>query len=278
MSLEDQAILDFGTSVGVNDEIRRTVVSQTEDLQQSIQKIKYAYALESKIHDQLTKDQTHARRETKELHRGSREVHERLAIMHQKIFREMFPDSLKLELSISGTGDSAESKENDEEMLGEDGGDVVMEGSDENAPPPTDEAAGRKINPHSIVGIIQSQGVLSHKYWKFSSYVDEAEQATKAFQSRRQDAADKTQRAVQEVTKLQSELSKIQKTTASFSHNWQEEDGRRRSLEIKLSDLKVAFEKASQAAEEKVRYPRVAPRQSFGMHTWFDPYNFFPFL
>lgn len=244
VTMEDQAILDFGTSVGVNDELRRAIVSETEDVQKDIQKTKDAIASEQKIQRQLLKDQSHAAKETRDLHHMSKDVHERLTMMQTNLFPGMLHEMKRLELvGVNGVNDD------------DGGGDDTMRDAsttDENAPPP-DEEQDPKVHPHSLIGIAQRDEAATEKLDDLKSYCDEAGEAAEAFKGRRQDVAAKTQNVVQKVQQLQLELSKVQATTRNYSKKLQSEEERRRSLEIKVSELKTSYEKVLAAAKEKVR-------------------------
>ena len=246
--MEDQAILDFGSSVHVNDELRRSIVSETEDLQQDIHKFKDAIASESKINQQLLKDKSHATAETQDLHRSSKEVHDRLTMLHSKFFPELqrtlqqlTSDEDKLVGTNVGTAD----------------GDYAMrdaDATDENETlPAAEEAEEREVHPHSVKEIARIGKDLSEKLEMLKSYLDEVQDATDSIRIRRTQVVAQQQGVAQKVQELQSELSTSQETTQNYLEKQQKEDELRRSLEIKVRDLQAEYKEIRAATEEKVR-------------------------
>ena len=247
---DQQGLLEFGTSVSVNDELRRSLVSEAEDLQNSIQKIKVEIGLETKIRQQLTKDQAHAAAETQGLHRDSQEVHERLSIMHHQVFHDLYNNTLKRDLLSSSLTEESIASETDEveDMTeGEDGEDDGEETKDENKSP------AAIVNPHSMRGIRMTHAMLNEKVSMLGSFVRDAEGALENFKIAQHAAVSDKEQATQQVQQLQLDLSKSQETTQTFSRNWQVEEDRRHALENKLREMKLSYEAVLQETEEKVR-------------------------
>lgn len=273
--MEDQGhgLLEFGTSVSVNDELRRTLVAETEDLQHSIQTIKEAIGVETKVRQQLMKDQSHAATETQELHRGSKEVHERLAIMHQQVFHDLYHNTLKHELSMPPQTEQDEEntelsspKDNDGSTTkdgGTDGDDANDVANDNASPQDNDKEKSRLVNPHSMRGIHQTHESLTRKFWKLTSYIQESEESMESFKSQQKESAAKKQDLAEKVAQLEEELAQTQRTTQTFFDNRQKEDDRRRALEAKLREMKAFYEKTVDDTDTKVRFRVVAITPDF---------------
>jgi len=255
--MEDQQhdLLEFGTSVSVNDELRRTLVSEAEELQQSVVKIERDIGLETKIRNQLAKDQSHAEEETKNLHHSSQRVHEDLSFLYHKSFLESISIRLNRELGSSLTEESIATEEENatDKAHGDDGVDDEKESKDEY------KSAADKFQPQSIPGIRVTVVANSKKYENLRGFFQDANEKLENVKNQHDSAASKKKQLLQQLQELQSDLCKSQDLTKTVSCNLQEEEDRRRGLENDLREMELSYETILRETEEKVSRSFTAP-------------------
>lgn len=250
MEDQGQGLLEFGTSVSVNEEIRRTIASEIEETQESIQKIKDEIALGTKVGKELRKSRSNAAAETRDLRQGSKEALERLSIMHYDVFHDLNHNTLRKELCVLSEEREPEPMDTEEDAVPP-SGDDKKDGNDgekanENSPPPPE------VNPHSMQGIQQRHDDIASSLWKIGAHIQEMEEAFVNKKSQYQSIVEKKEQTAQQVRSFESELSKTQLTTENFTKNYNAEEGRVRTLEGKIRDLKESYEKIMKEAAEKV--------------------------
>mmetsp|Transcript_4176 Transcript_4176/g.8973 ORF Transcript_4176/g.8973 Transcript_4176/m.8973 type:complete len:520 (-) Transcript_4176:328-1887(-) len=93
----DDGIFQFGSSVSCNDELRRSAVADTEEIEKECAKVSESIRFEEDLRFQTEKDCSHARKEMDNLLQSAKDAHERLG-MNDEILRGLF-STLKTELS-----------------------------------------------------------------------------------------------------------------------------------------------------------------------------------
>ncbi len=108
----DPFFLDWGSSVNVNEDLRRTIRAEIEDIESDIQKLHSNVKAEEKVSNQLTKDFCHARNELMNLSRGATDDRDN-SIMNEQIqmrLRESLTTEVVAVISPpSSPGDKADS-------------------------------------------------------------------------------------------------------------------------------------------------------------------------
>lgn len=256
---DQQGLLEFGTSVSVNDELRRTLVSEAEELKQSIETIKHEIGVETEASKDLAKTQAEATRESEKLHRWSHELHESLSLS-RSIFQYEYHNTLLPELTLTRapteeSKNDGEEEEEEEEVnpTGEvghkgDEDDVAEESKDENKSPQVSD----KIEP--MKDILATRETLEDQFWDLVDCVKHAEMALEKFKNGQNDAMNEKKRLIQRVQELQMDLSKSQETTRTFSDSRQDEESRRLALENNLCAMKSSYEAVVKETKEKVRH------------------------
>jgi chromosome segregation ATPase len=79
----DSAFIDFGSCVNVNDELRRTIQSETKEIDNQIKTLQTSIATEESTWTQLNKDYTHALQEMINLSRGAAENQDNALVKEQ---------------------------------------------------------------------------------------------------------------------------------------------------------------------------------------------------
>lgn len=79
----DAAFIDFGSCVNVNDELRRTIQSETTEIDNQIKTLQASIATEESTWTQLNKDYTHALQEMIDLSRGAAENQDNALVKEQ---------------------------------------------------------------------------------------------------------------------------------------------------------------------------------------------------
>ena len=113
----DAGILAFGTSVSVNDDLRRSIQSDLEEIDSNVSKIKDEITSEQKIGEELRKTRFHAVKEARSQHQVATENLEVLT-MHQEILRRL-QNTFDVEISACssvGKGDGAPQNETVDSM------------------------------------------------------------------------------------------------------------------------------------------------------------------
>lgn len=243
--MEDQGhgLLEFGTSVSVNDEIRRTIISEIEETQDSIKNTKKEIALETKVRQQLMKDRSHAAVEIEDLRQRARESFNRLSTLNEGFFADANKTLLE-QLCIIPDGEETQLLEKNEEKASSYA--TQQSTTNENAPPDLSAV------PSSMKILVQRQDGCSSKVWKLSAYIQEMQETYRVFRSKNLTAAKNKTQVAYQVQSFQSELSESQLTTKKFSENWQVENDRVRALEGKIRELRVAYQSLLNDIEEKV--------------------------
>ena len=126
----DAGILAFGTSVSVNDDLRRSIQSDIEEIDKNISKIKDEIASEQKIGEELRKTRFHALKEARSQHQVATENLEMLT-MHQEILRRL-QNTYEVEIAArsSGTKNGGASPKGDADSMD-------VENNNANLPPTT---------------------------------------------------------------------------------------------------------------------------------------------
>lgn len=92
----DPFFLDWGSSVNVNEDLRRTIRAEIEDIESDINKLQSSVKKEEKDSNQLTKDVAHARAEMMNLSRGATDDRDD-SVMNEQIQMRL-KDSLNAEV------------------------------------------------------------------------------------------------------------------------------------------------------------------------------------
>lgn len=105
----EDGIFQFGHSVGFNDEMRRTAVAETEEIEKASSQLSNAINLEEKLRVQSLKDRSHAAKEMDGFLRTRKEALERLA-MDSEVLRGL-AHTLSNQFSTNNVDDSIESND-----------------------------------------------------------------------------------------------------------------------------------------------------------------------
>jgi hypothetical protein len=102
----DPFLLDFGTSVAVNEELRRTIRSEIKEIDTSAEELKLTIKTEERAQTQLAQDFKHAHDELKNIGRGTTEQLEK-AVVHSRIVSGL-GETIRVELvepTVVGSSD-----------------------------------------------------------------------------------------------------------------------------------------------------------------------------
>jgi hypothetical protein len=263
-------LLDFGTSVSVNDEMRRGLVTESTHLQESLQKLQAGLQTQSKVHAQLVKDESMARQETQELGQGAAETLRDLVLLANQVFRPLMEHSVLPELSLPSPQEEANqafADEQQEEQRGqgnqeEETSDTPM--ADENAPPPLDEEQvddedSRRMPPPpkrslpggvnllSMAGMRHTHNACQEDVRALLYEVGRARKFCQEWQQNARNAKAQLSQVSELVEELKKQMTKTEKTTKSYAKGRQKEEARYKSFAIKLATLQEAFTTLSEA-------------------------------
>jgi hypothetical protein len=79
----DSGILNFGTSVSVNDDLRRSIVIEVQEIEANSNKLKEQLNLESKLQHDLANNHTHANKELSGLNQSATDIVDTLCVNMQ---------------------------------------------------------------------------------------------------------------------------------------------------------------------------------------------------
>mmetsp|Transcript_18286 Transcript_18286/g.34733 ORF Transcript_18286/g.34733 Transcript_18286/m.34733 type:complete len:528 (-) Transcript_18286:135-1718(-) len=234
-------LLEFGTSVSVNDELRRTLVSEAVELQASIAKIEKDIKRETMSGTEQAKDQKHRTAEMQALHQSLKRTYDQLSFLYQHVFIPV-NEKLKRELKSTPTeGLIASEKEEEDKSNGGDG----EESKDKDKPP------ANKFPPYSMPGMrVKFAGLLKNSE-ELLCFFQDANEAFGNFTNQQESADVKREQIMQQLEEVQSDLSKNQEMTKTVSRNCQEEEDRLRSLEKELREMEMTYKAVVRETEEK---------------------------
>jgi len=96
---DDSDVLNLGVSVTLNDDLRRTLVAEDDEISKSLKKLMEATNVETKIQEQALKDHTHANNEMNELKTNAAETLDVMKTNEQ--FRLGLESTLKSQIKSS---------------------------------------------------------------------------------------------------------------------------------------------------------------------------------
>jgi hypothetical protein len=144
----DSGILSFGTSASANDERRRSINSDVDEIDKSCSKILDFTKLEKNIGEQGMKDRSHGYNENSALFRGASEMHDSLIISDQVRLglEEMLKGKLACKLNPQDSDGISFDNENN----------AVQQGRDNESSHPTEDQSIRSIQNDHRVHLIEA--------------------------------------------------------------------------------------------------------------------------
>jgi hypothetical protein len=282
-------LLDFGTSVSVNDEMRRGLVTESEHLSASLKNLGAGLTTQTKVHDQLGKDAKLAWDETQAMVEGATETVAKLVLLTEKVLAPLVADTLLSQLGLPPPSDEAQEaaakkqeqqvddkpqEQEQEQQQQQEPADTPE--ADENAPPPLDEEEDddedvRRMPPpqqqrllpldHSMAGIRETRKLRQEECLKLFEQVSKFKQARKELRAQALTVEAQHAVAAELVANLKKQVSKVEKKTKSYERGRRMEEARSQSFAAKYATLQENYATLSQATQVLVRTCVCAPNE-----------------